>query len=148
MDPLYGQKSTYPKKNDLNENWVVVNAENQILGRLASKVAQQLMGKDKPNFQPGTLVGDKVIITNAGKIRVTGNKMDQKKYHWHTGYFGGIKARTMREQMELDPAKIITHAIKGMLPKNKIGSKLLTRIRVFNGEDHGMEAQKPVAVTL
>ena len=147
MDPLYGQRSSYPKQNDIDSNWIVVDAKDQILGRLATKVAHHLMGKHLPNFQPGVMVGDQVIILNSTSIKVTGNKMEDKEYRWHTGYFGGLKTRTMQEQYDKEPNRIILNAVKGMLPKNSYGRKLLTRVRVFADDQHGMEAQKPKVVT-
>jgi len=143
MDPLYGQRTTYTKKADTEGKWVIVDAKEKVMGRLASRVAALLQGKDKVKFQPGVLIGDSVIIINASEMKVTGQKMDQKLYHWHSGFFGGLKTRTMRKQNELVPDKIIYEAIKGMLPKNTYGRKLLTRVRIFQGSQHGMEAQRP-----
>ncbi|MDH4263630.1 MAG: 50S ribosomal protein L13 [Spirochaetia bacterium] len=146
MDPLYGQRTTYTKSESTEGKWVIVDAKGQVMGRLASKVASMLLGKDKVQFQPGVLVGNRVIIINAGEMVFSGNKMDQKLYHWHSGWFGGLKTRTMKQQKEIVPDKIMYEAIKGMLPKNTHGRKLLTRVRIFQGSQHGMEAQRPEVV--
>jgi large subunit ribosomal protein L13 len=146
MDPLYGQRTTHTKKENVEGKWVIVDAKDQVMGRLASKVASMLLGKDKVQFQPGVMVGNRVIIINAGEMIVSGNKMDQKLYHWHSGFFGGLKTRTMRQHKELVPDRIMYEAIKGMLPKNTYGRKLLTRVRIYQGSQHGMEAQRPEAV--
>jgi len=143
MDPLYGQRTTYPKKETLNSDWVVIDAADQILGRLASQIATVLQGKNKPNFQPGVPVGDRVVVINAAKVKISGSKVDQKVYHHHTGYMGGLKTISMRDKMENKPEDVITSAVKGMLPKNNFARKLMTRIRVFADEKHGMEAQNP-----
>jgi len=146
MDPLYGQRTTHTKTADTEGKWVVVDAKNQVMGRLASKVASMLLGKDKVKYQPGVMIGNRVIVINAGEMIVSGDKMDQKLYHWHTGFLGGLKTRTMRKQQELVPDKIMLEAIKGMLPKNRYGRKLLTRVRIFQGSQHGMEAQRPETI--
>jgi len=146
MDPLYGQRTTYTKAANTEGKWVVVDAKNQVLGRLASKVASMLQGKDKVQFQPGVMVGNRIIIINAGELTVSGDKMDQKLYHWHSGFFGGLKTRTMRKHKERVPDKIMLEAIKGMLPKNRYGKKLLTRVRIYQGSEHGMEAQRPETI--
>lgn len=146
MDPLYGQRTTYPKQN--NNDWILVDAKDQTLGRLASKLAERLMGKHKADFQPSVLVGDSIVVINASQIRVSGKKYDDKVYFRHSGYMGGLKKRTMAEQMEIDPGKVIVKAVKGMLPKNRLASKMLTRLRVFPSENHNLEAQNPKKVDL
>ncbi|MDH4199856.1 MAG: 50S ribosomal protein L13 [Spirochaetia bacterium] len=143
MDPLYGQRTTHTKAPQDGGKWVIIDATDKIMGRLASRVASILLGKTKPQFMPGVVAGDRVIIINAANVKTTGDKVNQKLYHWHSGYFGGLKTRTMKKQMEKVPDKILYEAIKGMLPKNTHGRKLLTRVRIFQGNAHGMDAQKP-----
>lgn len=128
---------------DITKKWVVVDAENQTLGRLATEVARVLRGKHKPNFVPHLDCGDNVLVINAAKINLTGNKWDQKVYYHHTGYIGGIKAIKAKDLLEKAPERIITSAVKGMLPKNKLSSKLMTHLRVYAGAEHAHEAQKP-----
>ena len=145
MDVLYGQKSTFPQaKND----WVLIDAKDQVLGRLASKVVTRLLGKHKVDYRPGVLMGDRVVIINAEQAKITGNKIDQKEYIWHSGHIGGLKRRKMKDQMAMAPEKIMLEAIKGMLPKTKLGKKLLTHVRVFAGAEHDLKAQKPETIQL
>lgn len=146
MDPLYGQRTTYPKNAEQSGNWALVDAKDKILGRLASQVAQLLMGKNRADYHPGVLTGSRVVIINAADIKVSGNKMDDKLYHRHTGYFGGLKTRNMKTTMEQDPKKVLEAAIKGMLPRNKLGRKMMTRLRIFPGSEHNLEAQNPQPV--
>ena len=146
MDPLYGQRTTYPKKESCTGAWVLIDAEGEVLGRLATRIAAILQGKNKPNYQPGVPVGDRVVVINAAKVKVSGNKLDQKEYHHHTGYMGGLKTTVMRNKMEDTPEDVLTSAVKGMLPKNNFSRKLMTRIRIFADEKHGMEAQNPQPV--
>lgn len=148
MDPLYGQRSTYPKKDDLNKSWIVINAEGKSMGRVASFAASRLMGKDKVNYQPGVQVGDSVIIINADKVKLTGNKLYQKIYYRHSGYMGGMKEIPMATLKENKPEEIILKAIKGMLPSSRYGRALMTRVRVFKGEEHNLAAQKPREVEI
>lgn len=121
------------------------DASNQILGRLATQVAQTLLGKNKPNFTPGALVGDSVVIINAASVQMTGRKAEQREIKWHSGYMGGLKSRTVAKQMELAPEKVIEKAVKGMLPKTKYGNALMRRLRVFPGADHNLQGQQPKA---
>ena len=146
MDPLYGQRTAYPKAAELNNKWVLIDAKDKTLGRLASTVAARLLGKDKVNFQPGVMIGDQVIVINSDHIKVSGNKGAQKEYKRHTGYLGGVKARTYDEQKELDSTKLITLAVHGMLPKTKAGRKLEKRLRVFPTETHNLTAQQPATI--
>jgi large subunit ribosomal protein L13 len=148
MDPLYGQRTTHTKTDKSSGKWVIVDAKDQVMGRLASRVAYILLGKHKPTYQPGALAGDRVIIINAGSVKVSGAKVEQKLYHWHSGFFGGLKTRNMKKQLELVPDKVMLEAVKGMLPKNRYGRQLFGRLRVFQGETHGMEAQKPEVVKI
>ncbi|MCX8080633.1 MAG: 50S ribosomal protein L13 [Bacteroidia bacterium] len=136
-------KSKFVRKEDVKKEWVVVDATNQVVGRLASKVAYILRGKHKPNFTPHVDNGDNVIIINAEKIRFTGKKFAEKEYIRYTGYPGGQRIATPKEWMQKNPAKILAHAIHGMLPKGRLGRKLNTNFRIFVGSQHNLQAQNP-----
>lgn len=140
---MYTQKSFTLKKEDIERKWYVIDATDKVVGRLATEVANLLRGKHKPTFTPNQECGDFVIITNCDKIKFTGNKMDNKVYYWHTNHIGGLKQRTVKEQLEKHPEKVIMDAVKGMLPKTSLGRKQLTKLKVFTGSEHGHEAQKP-----
>lgn len=131
------------KPVDIKKKWVVVDATDQTVGRLASEVARVLRGKHKPTFVPHLDTGDNVIVVNAAKVRLTGNKWRDKVYHHHTGYMGGIKAATAQEMLERHPERIVEIAVKGMLPKNKLGRHLASNLRVYADDKHGQDAQKP-----
>jgi len=136
--------STYMAKNEeVERSWFVVDAENKTLGRLASKIAQYIRGKHKPTFTPHVDMGDYVIVVNAEKIHLSGNKLDQKKYYKHSNYPGGIKEITYRELLVKDPEFIIEKAVKGMLPSNKLARKMIKKLKVYSGENHPHQAQKP-----
>lgn len=137
------QKTYYPKQSDLTSAWYVVDAQGQNLGRLATLIARTLLGKGKPQFTPGVDVGDHVIVINAEKIAVTGKKLDEKIYYRHSGYPGGLKEITLREQLKRHPDRVIRAAVKGMLPKNRYGRKLLKKLKIYAGPKHGHAAQKP-----
>jgi large subunit ribosomal protein L13 len=137
------QKTYYPKADEINPEWILVDANGQLLGRLATQIASVLLGKHKTNFTPGVGTGDYVIVINARGIRVTGNKMEDKIYYHHTGYPGGIKSVTLRDQLNKHPERIIRSAVWGMLPHNKFGRKLIKRLKIFSGPDHHHEAQQP-----
>jgi large subunit ribosomal protein L13 len=132
----------------VDKQWVLVDAEGQILGRLASKVATILRGKNKPSFTPHVDCGDNVVIINASKVALTGSKATDKKYLRHTGYPGGQRETTTKELFESHPERIIENAVKGMLPKNKLGAELFRNLRVYAGDSHDQEAQKPVQINL
>lgn len=132
-----------PTINDLKHDWYVVDAENKVLGRLAAKVSHMLMGKHKPNFAYHMDNGDFVIIINADKIKVTGNKAEGKIYYRHTGYPGGIKSTNLKTMMINQPERVIEIAVRGMLPKNKLGRKLFTKLKVYAGSEHPHQAQQP-----
>ena len=132
----------------VNKEWVVVNAEGQSLGRLASEVAKLIRGKHKTNFTPHVDCGDNVIVLNAEKVLLTGSKADQKKYIWHTGFPGGQKSTTVGEVMKTNPVKVIEKAIKGMLPKNRLGSVLYSNLYVYAGTEHKHEGQQPKEINL
>lgn len=141
---MYTQKSYTLNAEDMsNKKWYVIDATDLIVGRLATTAADILRGKNKPTFTPNQDSGDFVIITNCEKVKFTGNKWKDKKYFWHTNHIGGIKQRTATEQLEKHPELIIMEAVKGMLPKNTLGRKQLTKLKVFVGSEHAHEAQKP-----
>ena len=140
------QKTYYPKPGEVERKWYILDAENQNLGRVASTVARVLLGKDKPQFTPGVDIGDFVIVINAEKIAVTGSKLDDKMYYRHSGYPGGLKQITLREQLARFPDRVITLAVKGMLPKNRHGRKLMGKLKVYSGVKHPHKAQKPQAL--
>lgn len=141
-------KTYVPSKNDLKETWYVVDAAGQTLGRLCSRVAGVLRGKHRPDFTPFMSLRDHVIIINAEKIVLTGRKLQQKKYYKHSGHPGGIKSITAEKLMQKKPELILRHAIWGMLPKNKLGKKTMTRVRIFAGEKHNHQSQKPQPLSL
>jgi large subunit ribosomal protein L13 len=137
------QKTYYPKQGEVERNWYILDAENQNLGRVASTIARVLLGKDKPQFTPGVDIGDFVIVINAEKIAVTGSKLDDKIYYRHSGYPGGLKKITLRQQLARFPDRVITSAVWGMLPKNRYGRKLMGKLKVYRGMKHPHKAQKP-----
>jgi len=141
-------KTKSANKNTVEKQWLLVDAEGQTLGRLASKVAKILRGKYKPSFTPHVDCGDNVVIVNAEKIKLSGNKWEDKTYRRYTGYPGGQRSTTARELLEKNPASIVEKAVKGMLPKNKLGAELFRNLRVYAGTDHDQEAQKPKAINL
>jgi large subunit ribosomal protein L13 len=141
-------KTISANKNTVTKNWVVVDADGQNLGRLASKVAILLRGKHKTNFTPHVDCGDNVIVVNSKKINLTGNKWEQKKYLRYTGYPGGQRSLNAAEQFQKNPNSIIEKSVKGMLPKNKLGANLFRNLHVFSDSDHKFEAQKPSVIDL
>ncbi len=136
-------KTISTRKEDVNHEWLLVDAEGQTLGRLASKVAKLLRGKHKPCFTPHVDCGDHVVIINAEKINLSGNKWQQKEYKWHTGYPGGLKSITARDLWKKHPERLIEKAVKGMLPKNRLGRKMYRKLHVYAGAAHKHEAQQP-----
>lgn len=136
-------KTHVVKESDIEREWFVVDAAGQTLGRLASKVARILRGKHKPTFSPHLDVGDYVVVVNADRIVVTGRKLDQKIYYRHTGYPGGLKSITLREQLVRHPTFAVRAAVKGMLPKNILGRRMLKKLKVYAGSDHPHQAQQP-----
>jgi large subunit ribosomal protein L13 len=124
-------------------DWYVVDAEGQTLGRLATRIADALRGKRKPEYTPHVDTGDFVIVVNAEKVRVTGDKRSDKLYHRHSGYPGGLRSRTLGEMLERRPEEVIRLAVRGMLPRNRLGRKQLTKLKIYAGPDHPHEAQKP-----
>ncbi len=147
MDTL-SYKTISANKATANKEWILIDAENQVLGRMASIAAKFLRGKYKTNFTPHADTGDYVVIINADKIRLTGKKWDQKEYIRHTGYPGGQRITTAKQLMEKKPSGMVEKAIKGMLPKNKLGSQLFRNLYVYAGNEHDQEAQKPKKINL
>ena len=143
------KKYTYSaKRSDNLDKWVIADAEGKVLGRLASVVAGRLRGKHNPQYTPHADTGDWVVVINADKIVLTGRKMDQKKYYRHSGYTGGLTTTTARDLMEERPEDLIRFAVKGMLPKNKLGQKLFKKLKVYVGNQHPHEAQQPEALEI
>lgn len=141
-------KTVSANANTVTKEWVLIDAENEILGRMASTAAKLLRGKHKPNYTPHVDCGDNVIIINADKIRLTGNKWDAKEYIRHSGYPGGQRSLTARELMAKKPTAMVEKAIKGMLPKNILGADLFRNLYVYAGSGHNQEAQKPKKINL
>jgi len=141
--------STYvAKAAEVQRKWYVVDAEGMVLGRMATEIARVLRGKHKPEYTPFVDTGDNVIVINADKVVLTGNKLDQKMYRYHTQYPGGLKERTYRNLMQRNPEKVVELAVKGMLPKNALGRAMYKKLKVYAGPEHGHEAQKPEKLTL
>ena len=132
------------KKEEVQRNWFVVDATDRVLGRVATKIADKIRGKDKPTFTPHTDGGDYVIVINAEKIKVTGSKFDNKIYYRHSLYPGGLKSQTFKELNKNNPERIIEEAVKGMLPKNKLGKSMIKKLKVFQGPNHDHESQQPI----
>ena len=141
------QKTWTAKAADLKSEWFVVDATDQVLGRLASGVAAILRGKHKPTYTPHLNSGDHVVVINAAKVKVTGTKLQTKEYTRYTGYPGGLRKRTLEQAQQLDPTFPVTTAVRGMLQRNTLGADMLKRLRVYAGADHGHQAQKPKVVT-
>ncbi len=143
------KKYTYSAKEADNQGkWYVVDASGAVLGRLASTVAARLRGKHNPLFTPHVDTGDFVIVINADKIRLTGKKWVEKLYHRHTGYIGGLKTESAKELMQKRPEELIRRAVKGMLPKNRLGSRLFTKLKVYTGVNHPHQAQQPESLSV
>jgi len=132
------------KKEETQHNWVIVDASDKVLGRLASKIADKLRGKDKPIFTPHVDCGDFVVVVNAEKIKVTGNKFEDKKYYTHSLYPGGLKTKTFKDMNATKPEKVIELAVKGMLPKNKLSNQIIKKLKIYAGSEHPHEAQQPI----
>lgn len=140
-------KSYMANPDTIERKWYVVDAEGCTLGRLSSEVAKVLRGKNKPIFTPHIDTGDYVIVVNADKVAITGKKLDQKVYHHHSGYVGGMKETTLREMLAKKPEKVVELAVKGMLPKGPLGRKMFKKLHVYAGPEHAHAAQKPEALT-
>ena len=147
MDSLI-YKTISANKNTVDKKWVIIDANGQILGRMCSKVAKLLRGKYKPNFTPHVDCGDNVIVINAEKIILSGNKWESKEYIRYTGYPGGQRSLTANELFAKDPTRLVEKSVKGMLPKNKLGANLFRNLKVYVGENHKQEGQNPVLINL
>lgn len=141
-------KTYVPKASEVKSSWHIIDADGQVLGRLATRVAVLLMGKHKPDYTPFLKTGDHVIVVNAEKVRLTGRKEDQKMYYSHSGYPGGIKAISARHLRKKFPERMVEKAVAGMLPKNKVGNQLTARLKVYKGPDHPHAAQQPRPMSL
>jgi large subunit ribosomal protein L13 len=141
-------KTWNAKAENVERTWYLVDAEGQNLGRLATRIADTLRGKRKPEYTPHVDTGDFVVVVNAEKIAVTGKKLDEKLYYRHSGYPGGLRSRTLREQLERRPTEVIRKAVKGMLPRNRLARQQLTKLKVYAGPGHPHEAQKPEPLPL
>jgi large subunit ribosomal protein L13 len=142
------KQTKFISTENAQRNWVIVDAKDQVLGRLATKVASIIRGKTKPTFTPNSDTGDFVVVINADKVKVTGKREFLKTYAHHSGYPGGLKVRSYEELMAKKPEFIIQSAVKGMLPKNRLGNKLIKKLKVYSGSEHPHKAQKPEAISL
>ncbi len=136
-------KTYVANANDRERNWVLVDASGQTLGRLATQIADVLRGKRKPTYTPHVDTGDFVVVVNCEKVAVTGNKRAEKRYYRHSGYPGGIRSRTLEEQLARRPEEVIRHAVKGMVPRTRLGRKQLTKLKIYAGPEHPHQAQQP-----
>ncbi|MGC9045520.1 MAG: 50S ribosomal protein L13 [Thermodesulfovibrio sp.] len=136
-------KTAFVKKEEVNRQWYIADANGQTLGRFASRIAKILMGKHKPTYTPNVDNGDFVVIINAEKIKITGKKLTDKVYYHHTGFMGNLKAETLKERLEKEPEEVIVDAVWGMLPKTRLGRKMIKKLKVYRGSEHPHAAQKP-----
>jgi large subunit ribosomal protein L13 len=136
-------KTYSAKPEEVKRDWFVINADGHVLGRLASAVASRLKGKHKPIYTPHVDTGDHIIVVNAAKVTLTGNKWDDKMYHRHSGYMGGLRSHSAKELLEKKPTDLIHHAVRGMLPKNRLGRQMLRKLKVYAGAEHPHAAQQP-----
>jgi large subunit ribosomal protein L13 len=142
------QHSYYPSTNEINREWVTINAEGAVLGRLATQIASILRGKHKPEFTDSVDVGDFVVVYNTDKLVVTGKKGNQKKYYKHSGYPGGLKTTTFNQLQDRKPGEVIYNAVRGMLPHNRLGRQMITKLKVYSGVEHPHEAQQPKEISV
>ena len=140
-------KSYMARKMEVPRDWYVVDAQGKVLGRLATRVAMILRGKNKANFTPHADAGDFVVVVNAAQVRLTGRKLDQKCYYRHSGFPGGLKTTTARQLLQRKPEDVLRHAVRGMLPKNSLGRSLLKKLKIYAGGEHPHQAQQPVSLT-
>ncbi len=145
---IFTPQTPMPKKEEVQREWYVVDASGKVLGRLASEIARRLRGKHRPHFAPHVDIGDFIVVVNAAKIRLTGKKWDQKIYWRHSGYMGGLKTRTARQMLQEKPEELIRLAVKRMLPKNRLGRKLLKKLKIYAGPEHPHQAQNPKPLEL
>jgi large subunit ribosomal protein L13 len=137
------EKTYYPKAGEITQQWYLVDANDQNLGRLATRIASVLLGKHQPNFTPGVDTGAHVVVINAERVQVTGNKMVEKKYYRHSQYPGGLKTISLRDQLDKHPDRVLQSAVWGMLPHNKFGRQVIKKLKVYAGPDHPHQAQNP-----
>lgn len=141
-------KTTFVKKEETKRNWYIVDATGQTLGRFASRIAKILMGKHKPNYTPNVDNGDFVVVINAEKIKVTGKKLTDKIYYHHTGYIGNLKAETLKDRLKNEPEEVIYDAVYGMIPKTRLGKKMIKKLKIYRGSDHPHSSQKPEPIEI
>jgi len=141
-------KTYVTKPDEVEREWYVVDAEGKTLGRLATGIASVLRGKHKPHYSPAVDMGDYVVVVNAEKVWVTGRKLDQKVYYRHSGYPGGLKAISLRDQLDRHPTRVLEHAVRGMLPKGRLGRRMFKKLKVYAGPDHPHQAQQPKPLDL
>ena len=141
-------KTFSAKNHDIDRNWYLVDAQNKTLGRLSTEIASRLRGKHKPIYTPHVDTGDYIVVVNASKIRVTGNKMTDKVYYKHSGYIGNLKSVNLKTMLEKSPEKVLLKSVRGMLPKSKLGSAMIKKLRVFAGPEHTHIAQQPESLKL
>ncbi len=139
-------KTFIAKKEEAERNWVLIDAADKVVGKVAVEIASILRGKTKPVFTPHVDTGDFVVVINAEKVQLTGNKLEKKTYYHHSGYMGGIKAATAKSLMAKNPEEILKHAVKGMLPKNSLGKSMFKKLKIYTGSNHPHEAQTPKAI--
>ncbi len=140
-------KTYSPKPENIDREWFLVDAQNQILGRLASQIAHRLRGKHKPEFAPHMDNGDFIVVVNCEKIKVTGNKLQKKQYYHHTGYVGNLKSISLEKQLQQKPEEVLRTAVRGMLPKNRLGRAMLKKLKIYAGAEHPHQAQEPKTLT-
>lgn len=148
MTIIDAMKTKVLKKTEIKRNWHIIDAQGKILGRMATRIARILMGKDKPQYSPHIDCGDYVVVLNADKFKVTGNKMEDKFYYKHSFYLGGLKAVNLKLMLEKNPKKVLYHAVSGMLPKNKFRTKRLKRLKIYLGTEHPHKAQSPKEIQI
>ena len=141
-------RTRFAKRSDIERKWYVVDAKDKVLGRLACRVASYIRGKHKPIFTPNVDTGDFIIVINADKVKVTGNKLVDKLYQHHTGYIGNLKEKSLKDRMNSEPEKVIEDAVWGMLPKNRLGRAMIKKLKVYRGSVHGHAAQKPELIEI
>ncbi|MCL4491643.1 MAG: 50S ribosomal protein L13 [Nitrospirae bacterium] len=141
-------KTRFTKRDEVERKWYVIDAKDQVLGRMASRIASYLRGKHKPVFTPNVDTGDFVIVVNADKVKVTGNKLTDKIYYHHTGYIGNLKEKSLKDRMNSEPEKVIEDAVWGMLPKNRLGRVMIKKLKVYRGSEHDHAAQKPEIIEI
>jgi large subunit ribosomal protein L13 len=141
-------KTAFVKKETVDRKWYVIDAQGQIVGRLAVEIAKRLRGKHKASYTPHIDTGDYIVVVNVDKVRFTGNKLEQKNYYRHTGYPGGLKTTTAKQMLQRRPERVLEHAVRGMLPKNRLGRRMLKKLKVYTGPEHPHQAQQPEVLTL